>query len=55
LLAAADAARRLRDSSSAEDLDARTRHVVGSLAESITELALRQSFPASKPIRDIKA
>jgi tetratricopeptide (TPR) repeat protein len=52
LLAAADAARRLHDSPSAEGLRARARHVVQSLAESITEPPLRERFLASKPIRD---
>jgi len=53
LLAAADAARRLHDTSSADSFRARALHVVQSLAEAITELPLRQRFVASKPIRDI--
>jgi len=53
LLAAADAARRLHDTSSADSLHARARHVVRSLAEFITEPALRERFLASNPIRDL--
>ena len=53
LLAASDAACRLRETSSADSFRARARHVVRSLAESITEPSLRQRFQASKPIRDI--
>jgi tetratricopeptide (TPR) repeat protein/predicted Ser/Thr protein kinase len=53
LLAAAETARRLHDTSSADSFRARARHVVRSLAESITEPPLRERFLASKPIRDI--
>jgi tetratricopeptide (TPR) repeat protein len=53
LLAAADAARRLHDTSSSDSFRARALHVVHLLAESITEPTLRQCFVTSKPIRDI--
>jgi tetratricopeptide (TPR) repeat protein/predicted Ser/Thr protein kinase len=53
LLAAADAARRLHDASAAANFRARARHVVESLAESVTDPPLRQRFLASKLIRDI--
>jgi len=53
LLAAAEAARRLSDSASADELRAHARHVVRSLAESITETPLRERFLAAKPISDI--
>jgi tetratricopeptide (TPR) repeat protein len=53
LLAAADAARRLHAGSSADDLRARARGLVQSLAESVTEARLRERFLGSKPIRDI--
>ena len=53
LLAAADAARRLHAGSSADDLRARARSLVQSLADSVTEARLRERFLASKPIRDM--
>jgi hypothetical protein len=54
LLAAAEAARRMHDSSVAEELQVRIRHAVESLPESITEPSLPERFLASKPIRDIQ-
>jgi hypothetical protein len=53
LLAAADAARLLHDTSAADGFRARARHVVRSLAESISDPAQRNRFLAAKPIRDI--
>jgi len=53
LLAAADAARRLHQGSSADDLRARARGLVQSLAESVTEARLRERFLGAKAIRDI--
>jgi tetratricopeptide (TPR) repeat protein len=53
LLAAADAARRLHAGSSANDLRARARSVVQSLAASISEAPLREQFLGAKAIRDI--
>jgi len=54
LLAAADAAGRLHDASSADSFRARARHVVRSLAESITEAGLREGFLASKELESIR-
>jgi hypothetical protein len=54
LLAAADAAGRLHDTSSADNFRARARHVVQSLAESITEPTLREGFLASKALEGIR-
>jgi tetratricopeptide (TPR) repeat protein len=51
LLAAAEAARRLNDTTSADSLRARARHVVESLAESITEPTLRERFLSAQPDR----
>jgi len=51
LLAAAEAADRLHDTSSADSLRARARHVIESLAESIAEPSLRQRFLSAQPIR----
>jgi tetratricopeptide (TPR) repeat protein len=53
LLAASDAARRLHANSTADDLRARARRVVQSLAESVSEMPLRERFLAAKPIRDL--
>jgi len=53
LRAAAEAARRLHDTSLTDDFRARARQAVQSLAESITEPSLRERFLASQPIRDI--
>lgn len=53
LLAAADAARRLHDTASADSFQGQARHVIQSLAESITETALREGFLGAKAVRDI--
>jgi tetratricopeptide (TPR) repeat protein len=53
LAAAADAARRLHDGSSADDLRGRARRLIQGLAESITETPLRERFLDAKAIREI--
>ncbi len=53
LLAASKAARALHDEAAAGDLFARARHVARSLAESVKEAPLRESFLGAKIIRDM--
>ncbi len=53
LAAAAQAAHGLRDHSAADDLRRRARHVIETLAGSVTEAPLREIFLSSKPVRDL--
>jgi tetratricopeptide (TPR) repeat protein len=53
LAAASQAARGLKDDSGADDLRRRARHVIETLAGSITEVSLRERFLSSKPVRDL--